>query len=427
MEVTTMSANSSARKPKSRDGQWKPALELLEHRCLLSYTITDLGTLGGKLSEGHALNDSGHVTGLAVQANGVDSAFAFENGSMTDLDSRMRLASVGEAVNASGVVAGSAWIRTPAGTVKRAAVFDGIGGFTQVGSLGGITSEGAAINDAGQVAGSAATSSGMVHGFVTNTSGGTIDLGGLAPFGSQAFGMNNLGQVVGQSEAIDGNMHAFRWQDGAMADLGIGTAYDINNQGQTVGVNQLSQPVIFGEGLLAAGAGAAVAINDLGQAVGYQFIVGGGGQVFATLFANGEVVDLNNEIPSGSGWVLGQATGINNQGQIVGTGMSPNGLEHAFLLTPAGDSPIDSRLVTASAGELRIVMYVSDSSNRSAAKATIPLQEFGVIDRPSRTTAPRSHASKGADSADPLVSQDPLLFYNSPPNRSAFSINPNYE
>jgi hypothetical protein len=42
--------------------------------------------------------------------------------------------------------------------------------------------------------------------------------------------------------------------------------------------------------------------------------------------------DLNKLIPAGSGWMLQEAYGINNAGQIVGTGMH-NGQEHAFLLT----------------------------------------------------------------------------------------------
>jgi probable HAF family extracellular repeat protein len=44
--------------------------------------------------------------------------------------------------------------------------------------------------------------------------------------------------------------------------------------------------------------------------------------------------DLNKLIPAGSGWVLGQGSGINNAGQIAGYG-TIRGQSHAFLLTPA--------------------------------------------------------------------------------------------
>jgi hypothetical protein len=39
-------------------------------------------------------------------------------------------------------------------------------------------------------------------------------------------------------------------------------------------------------------------------------------------------------IPTGTGWVLGEATAINDAGLIAGYG-SVHGEDHAFLLTPA--------------------------------------------------------------------------------------------
>ena len=45
------------------------------------------------------------------------------------------------------------------------------------------------------------------------------------------------------------------------------------------------------------------------------------------------MLDLNNLIPANSGWLLQQATAINDQGQIVGYG-TLNGQSEAFLLTP---------------------------------------------------------------------------------------------
>ena len=53
----------------------------------------------------------------------------------------------------------------------------------------------------------------------------------------------------------------------------------------------------------------------------------------ALLWQNGAPVDLNKLVRGGRGWVLQEATGINNKGQIVGIGSYRN-TTHAFLLTP---------------------------------------------------------------------------------------------
>jgi probable HAF family extracellular repeat protein len=43
--------------------------------------------------------------------------------------------------------------------------------------------------------------------------------------------------------------------------------------------------------------------------------------------------DLNTLIPANSGWFLQEARGINDAGQIVGSGWN-NGQYRAFVLTP---------------------------------------------------------------------------------------------
>jgi probable HAF family extracellular repeat protein len=63
-------------------------------------------------------------------------------------------------------------------------------------------------------------------------------------------------------------------------------------------------------------------INDHGVIVGGPFI-----------YSNGTLQNLNNLIPPGSGFTLDDATGINDNGQIVVNGYNAQGQEHAFLLT----------------------------------------------------------------------------------------------
>lgn len=44
--------------------------------------------------------------------------------------------------------------------------------------------------------------------------------------------------------------------------------------------------------------------------------------------------DLISLVVNGSGWTLREALAINDQGQIVGYGVGPNGFRRGFLLTP---------------------------------------------------------------------------------------------
>jgi len=73
-------------------------------------------------------------------------------------------------------------------------------------------------------------------------------------------------------------------------------------------------------------------LNDNGQVVG--LFDTGGGLFHALLYSGGGMVDLNTLIPANSGWTLTDATAINNNGEIVGEGTNPSGQTDAFLLTP---------------------------------------------------------------------------------------------
>jgi hypothetical protein len=69
-------------------------------------------------------------------------------------------------------------------------------------------------------------------------------------------------------------------------------------------------------------------INDSGQVVGNYFIGQGARR------AMGPYGLLQDQLDgSGAGWLLEEAYGINEAGQIVGGGWGPYGY-HAFLLTP---------------------------------------------------------------------------------------------
>jgi probable HAF family extracellular repeat protein len=125
---------------------------------------------------------------------------------------------------------------------------------------------------------------------------------------SFAYGINDSGQIVGQF-VVNGTYHAFVYQLGAPAFVDIGAL------------------------LPSGGDSTAQGINSFGQVVG-----GGGGLGHAFLYQNGNVLDLNSLLPANSGWTLTNASGVNDSGQIVGTGIH-NGRQEAFLLSPTSTAP----------------------------------------------------------------------------------------
>jgi uncharacterized membrane protein len=191
--------------------------------------------------------------------------------------------------------------------------------------------------------------------------GTVIDLSTFAPSyspsGTTAVAINNLNQVTGNTGYFD----SFFWSQetgftliNAPGPGGYSGASDINNLGQVVGgagapsagvegyVWSLNGPD-FNIGLLpdidpGLGGTFAVGINDQSHVVGYE----GSSSTLesrAILYEEGTLYDLNNLIPANSGWTLETAFDINNQGQILGTGVF-NGQEQDFLLSPiSGTDP----------------------------------------------------------------------------------------
>jgi probable HAF family extracellular repeat protein len=170
---------------------------------------------------------------------------------------------------------------------------------------------------------------------------------------SQAWGVNEWGQIVGQSGDYD-NQRAVLWSvfpNATVTDLGtLGGASSganaINNWGQIVGSAQTASgdwhPALWCgrsvtdlQNFATDPAGAAFALNDRGQIVGWS--VGDASDLstaHALLWENGTMINLQTQIPANSGWLLGQACGINLGGQIAGFGLH-HGKVRAFLLTPA--------------------------------------------------------------------------------------------
>ena len=171
------------------------------------------------------------------------------------------------------------------------------------------------------------------------------DIGSFGGY-SGAFSINDQGMIVGfASDQYNGVAHAFVYSGGFMTNIHPSTesyARDINNNGEVVGEfltadQSAFHAFLYGHGIFVdlglTGSRETVpfAINDGAQVVGTTDATG---TSRAFLYSNGMFVDLNSVIQKGSGWELASAFDINNNAQIVGSGLLNNNF-HAFLLTPA--------------------------------------------------------------------------------------------
>ncbi len=323
-----------------------------------SYSITELGTLGGNESVAEEINDSGQVVGSSGidPANGVSHGFLWSASSgMLDLGTLGGYYSIGRGVNDSGQAAGFSDI-DPANGITDAFLWSANSGLQGIGTLGGTGSRAFGINNTGQIVGWADTASGYSHAFLWSASSGMQDLGTLGRNYSAAFGINNTGQVVGQS-SIEGSPygHAFLWSaSSGMQNIetlgGIASiAWDINNAGKVVGSACTASSCTEGDnehaflwsansgmqdlGTLGGNYSEAFGINDFGQIVGdWRDVAGATPHAF--LWSAGVMTDLNTILPPNSGWELQVANDINTNGQIVGYGLH-NGQTRAFLMAPA--------------------------------------------------------------------------------------------
>jgi probable HAF family extracellular repeat protein len=179
------------------------------------------------------------------------------------------------------------------------------GFYSDLGVLpGGDWSSASGINQSGTVVGDSSVSSGNFRGFVWNPQSGMVEIGTLGGLNSHATAINHSGEVVGHASLPSGYEHAFSAVGAIMTDLG------------TLG-----------------GSSYAYGINDSATIVGYSWPASSDNP-HAFVYLNGIMIDLNSLIPSGAGWQLLEAYGINNSGQIVGEGLL-NGKSHAFRLDPA--------------------------------------------------------------------------------------------
>jgi uncharacterized membrane protein len=308
------------------------------------YTVTDLGIFGNSIFVTN-LNDSGAVVGGGQDASGVIEAFRWTNAS-----GFLFVQAPGSTftriwdINSAGLMAGDYDTgNNTIGNNTHAFIDDG----TQLQVLPSLPNTNPTqfdsvytINSAGTIGGSSI----KVDSFNNNSPTAAIwPLGGAVQgftAGGTITGLNDNGQMIGNSL---GNLRAMLWNGGAPTIIGpfAGDTYSqanaINNLGEVIGVSGIldgspARMFLYSGGALSQVGSTCIDrpyvfdINDSSQIVGQC-------SNFAALFSSGQVIDLNQVIPSSPGLFLTSARAINSSGQIAVNG-AINGVNHAFLLTP---------------------------------------------------------------------------------------------
>ena len=326
--------------------------------------VVDCGILGVEPLFGEGMNESSQVAGWRFDCFvGPDVPAAWLGGrALTTLPLPPTITDDAKAfdINAWGDTVGSGYLSAATGNKHSFAVIDGIP--IDLGTLpGDSTSEAAAINNALQIVGTsfnAATGplhaylwqdgtmsaldlphgpnagardiseSGEIVGWMGSspvidanaflwTKERVIDLG-VIPGGytAEAAAISNTGAVVGAGivpdpDGKDAFAHAFYWCDGAMIDLGTLPGFsrsfslDVNDSHTVVG--QCTEPAQLGRGFI---------------------------------WRNGVMTDLNDLIDPALEIHIGQAKAINNTGQVLVRGNTPDGTR-SIILTPKNASATD--------------------------------------------------------------------------------------
>jgi probable HAF family extracellular repeat protein len=280
--------------------------------------VINLGTLpGGYESQANDINNLGQVSGFA--SNGTPDPFSFfgwgtqarsflwQNGVMRDIGTLGGPDAVSTTLNAAGQITGQSYTSAAANPATGIPTLDPFlwqnGHMRDLGTLGGTIGFANWLNNAGDVAGTSDLAGDQAaHPFLWN---GTkmIDLGTLGGTNGSAIWVSDAGTVTGSADLPDGTHHAFLWANGHMADLPPADNAPCSN---------------------------GHAVNDHGEVVG-NITDCHGNALAAALWSHGHAYDLNTLIAP-SALHLTSAEYINDQGEIVGHAVLPNGDQHIFLL-----------------------------------------------------------------------------------------------
>jgi len=323
-----------------------------------TYTLSDLGVIAGNsVSTGYALSSTGQAAGTSSTPTAAIAAL-FSNGKVTNISTLGGNVSVATGINGSGEIVGwNDFYSNPNFDPQAFLYSNGSMKSIDAPSVFQSGTEASAINDSGEVVGTGYFTSGNFHAFLY-TGGKMKDLGPPGAYQSSAVAINNSGQIIGGYYTSSANSGEFVITNGKIATLPVPSgasgvaAYGISDGGEIVGTIFFSSgapahAARFANGawtdlgaISGASASRATSVNLSGAIVGTAFFPQTqyhppkpGKHVPFIATASG-LVNLNTLIPAGTGFVLTDATAINERGEILCNATNSGGSKHAVLLRP---------------------------------------------------------------------------------------------
>ncbi len=364
------------------------ALLTLLSGTVLASDIQRVGHLGGLESRATDVNNAGQVVGQSLLGNGLYHAFFWDNGTLTDLDPlRPGVESIAHGLNDVGDIVGQA---DDFASPRTAMLWNG-SGTTDLGAAMGATGATFAysINNSGLIAGQVALTPSFSLPSLFDTSGNLFfnqtqrnyDGGALldvneqgvsvgydfiflapgdaivvAPDGSggfvgplglkeqdvpqkypysQAHALNEMGTIVGVSNNGFGTEQVARWNPvfDTGGPRGLGEPGDPGGPGGPGGGSVSFEFEVLGT-LDGYEGGVAADINETGMIVGWAFNFEGPNPQRAFAYVGDRFFDLNDTLQPGDDFqYLIRATGVNDNGDIVGFGITTDGNVEGFLIS----------------------------------------------------------------------------------------------
>ena len=273
--------------------------------------MNDLGTLGGTEASAAGVNDQNEIVGWARRADGTQRAFHYASGVMSDLGGSTFLSERAAAIS-------NGLFKIPVGLQGGTSGVWYFGGTAY--SIGPFIEEVTAVNEYLQATGLMRTASNSIVGGV---SAAVLDPGlrlrdcRLPPRpgrweSTRTSTLRVLPQAIFRIRSTTANLCFFR----LFARLCQTTP---------------TRPRKTLEHWAAKTAGRTESTTTTGLSGGRD--PAGGGAIRAFLYNGSTIIDLNTRLVNGAGWVLSDATAINDNDQIVGNGFY-KGQPRAFLLLP---------------------------------------------------------------------------------------------